>query len=81
MAVTSPSLPTSLLVNQDLQPTEVEQRNWTFWNYVTLWIGMAHNIPAYMMAGGFIWMRRKTPSFRALPLPISMWVKEIPHGR
>ncbi|MCY0880542.1 MAG: NCS1 family nucleobase:cation symporter-1, partial [Firmicutes bacterium] len=27
---------------------------WTFYNYLTLWIGMAHNIPTYMMAGGFI---------------------------
>lgn len=40
--------------NQDIAPTEESQRNWTLYNYLSLWIGMAHNIPTYLMAGGFI---------------------------
>lgn len=40
--------------NQDIAPTELSQRNWTLYNYLSLWIGMAHNIPTYLMAGGFI---------------------------
>lgn len=40
--------------NQDIAPTEPAERNWTLYNYLSLWIGMAHNIPTYLMAGGFI---------------------------
>lgn len=42
------------LYNQDLAPTRIAQRKWTTFNYATLWIGMAHNIPTYLMAGSFI---------------------------
>lgn len=40
--------------NKDIAPAEESQRNWTLYNYLSLWIGMAHNIPTYLMAGGFI---------------------------
>ncbi|WP_020374427.1 NCS1 family nucleobase:cation symporter-1 [Sulfobacillus thermosulfidooxidans] len=41
-------------VNRDIAPTTPEQRQWSLYNYLSLWIGMAHNIPTYLMAGGFI---------------------------
>lgn len=40
--------------NEDIAPTTRSQRTWGFYNYLSLWIGMAHNIPTYLMAGGFI---------------------------
>ena len=40
--------------NQDIAPTTGPQKTWTFYNYLSLWIGLAHNIPTYLMAGGFI---------------------------
>ncbi|AEW05778.1 NCS1 nucleoside transporter family [Sulfobacillus acidophilus DSM 10332] len=42
------------IANRDLLPTTSSQRQWTLYNYLTLWIGMAHNVSTYMMAGGFI---------------------------
>ncbi|MDA8195236.1 MAG: NCS1 family nucleobase:cation symporter-1 [Thermaerobacter sp.] len=38
----------------DIAPTDSTHRTWNFYNYLSLWIGMAHNIPTYLMAGGFI---------------------------
>lgn len=40
--------------HEDIAPTKPSQRTWGFYNYLSLWIGMAHNIPTYLMAGGFI---------------------------
>jgi NCS1 family nucleobase:cation symporter-1 len=40
--------------NQDIAPTVESQRTWSLYNYLSLWIGMAHNIPTYLMAGGFV---------------------------
>lgn len=40
--------------NEDLAPVPITKRNWTTYNYVALWIGMAHCIPTYMMAAGLI---------------------------
>jgi NCS1 family nucleobase:cation symporter-1 len=40
--------------NADIAPTDTSQRTWSLYNYLSLWIGMAHNIPTYLMAGGFI---------------------------
>ncbi|MDR3690308.1 MAG: NCS1 family nucleobase:cation symporter-1 [Fimbriimonas sp.] len=42
------------LGNVDLDPTSLEQRTWNWVDYSALWIGMAHNIPTWMMAGGLI---------------------------
>lgn len=40
--------------NDDLAPVPIEQRHWTTYNYAALWIGMAHNIPSYLLASGLI---------------------------
>jgi nucleobase:cation symporter-1, NCS1 family len=40
--------------NEDLAPVPIAKRNWSTYNYVALWIGMAHCIPTYMMAAGLI---------------------------
>src|SRR5437667_5831280 len=40
----------SPLYNADLAPVPIKQRTWTTYNYMALWIGMAHNIPTYLLA-------------------------------
>lgn len=50
------------LSNKDLAPVREDQRNWTVFNFFTLWIGMAVQIPTYMMAsslieGGMSWLQ------------------------
>ena len=40
--------------NDDLAPVPVERRRWNTYNYAALWIGMAHNIPSYLLASGLI---------------------------
>lgn len=40
--------------NQDIAPTNESQKNWSLYNYLSLWIGLSHNIPTYLMAGGFV---------------------------
>ena len=40
--------------NEDLAPVPIERRTWTTYNYAALWIGMAHNIPSYLLASGLI---------------------------
>ncbi len=44
----------SPLYNKDLAPVPIEKRTWTTYNYVALWIGMAHNIPTWLLASGLI---------------------------
>ncbi|MDP9271905.1 MAG: NCS1 family nucleobase:cation symporter-1 [Chloroflexota bacterium] len=44
----------SPLYNEDLAPVPIEKRTWTTYNYVALWIGMAHNIPTWLLASGLI---------------------------
>ena len=44
----------SPLYNQDLAPVPVKRRTWTTYNYMALWIGMAHNIPTYLLASGLV---------------------------
>ena len=44
----------SPLYNQDLAPVPVARRIWNTYNYCALWIGMAHNIPTYLLASGLI---------------------------
>ena len=44
----------SPLYSDDLAPVPEGSRNWTAWNFATLWISMAHCIPTYMLAGGLI---------------------------
>ena len=40
--------------NEDLAPVPITRRTWSTYNYAALWIGMAQNIPTYMMAAGLI---------------------------
>ncbi|GAA5153054.1 NCS1 family nucleobase:cation symporter-1 [Pseudonocardia eucalypti] len=40
--------------NEELLPTPLAERKWTTYNYFALWMGMAHNIPSYLLASGLI---------------------------
>jgi len=44
----------SALSNADIAPTTPEQRNWRWYHFVALWIGMVIAVPAYMLPAGFI---------------------------
>jgi NCS1 family nucleobase:cation symporter-1 len=38
----------------DLAPVPIGQRRWGRYTYAALWIGMAHNVSTYLLAGGLI---------------------------
>ncbi|WP_163509266.1 NCS1 family nucleobase:cation symporter-1 [Fodinicola acaciae] len=40
--------------NPELAPVPVGKRTWTTYNFAALWMGMAHNIPSYLLASGLI---------------------------
>src|SRR5882762_6013086 len=40
--------------NEELLPTRLSERKWTTYNYAALWMGMAHNIPSYLLASGLV---------------------------
>jgi NCS1 family nucleobase:cation symporter-1 len=40
--------------NEDLMPVPVERRRWTTYNFLALWVGMAHNIPSWTLASGLV---------------------------
>ncbi len=42
------------LHNEDLAPVPIEKRTWTTYNYLALWIGMAINIPTWLLASGLM---------------------------
>ncbi|WP_030203450.1 NCS1 family nucleobase:cation symporter-1 [Streptomyces sp. NRRL S-87] len=44
----------SRFANADLLPVPVAQRHWTTYNFAALWVGMAHNIPSWMLASGLV---------------------------
>ncbi len=44
----------SSLCNEDLAPTEPEERTWTTYNIAALWIGMAIVITTYTLAAGLM---------------------------
>jgi NCS1 family nucleobase:cation symporter-1 len=48
------SLGHSGLHNEDLAPVPVAKRTWTTYNYLALWVGMAINIPSWLLASGLI---------------------------
>ena len=48
------SIQDSRFYNPELAPVPVEKRTWTTYNYFALWMGMAHNIPSYLLASGLI---------------------------
>ncbi|MEU0083022.1 NCS1 family nucleobase:cation symporter-1 [Streptomyces sp. NPDC006274] len=41
-------------VNDDLLPVPVARRRWTTYNFAALWVGMAHNIPSWLLASGLV---------------------------
>ncbi len=50
------------LANEDLAPVKTKDKNWTSFNFFTLWVGMSVQIPTYMMAsslieGGMNWLQ------------------------
>lgn len=44
----------SRFANRELLPTPIADRTWTTYNYAALWMGMAHNIPSYLLASSLI---------------------------
>jgi nucleobase:cation symporter-1, NCS1 family len=40
--------------NPELAPVPVARRTWTTYNFAALWMGMAHNIPSYLLASGLV---------------------------
>jgi nucleobase:cation symporter-1, NCS1 family len=48
------SIRNSPLYNPDLAPVPIKRRTWSLYNYTALWIGMAHNIPTYLLASGLV---------------------------
>jgi len=44
----------SRFYNRDLAPVPISKRTWNTYNYAALWVGMAHCIPTYLLASGFI---------------------------
>jgi NCS1 family nucleobase:cation symporter-1 len=48
------ALGTSALHNEDLAPVPIAKRVWTTYNYVALWIGMAHNVATWTLAAGLV---------------------------
>ncbi len=48
------ALDVSALHNQDLAPVPIARRVWTTYNYVALWIGMAHNVATWTLAAGLV---------------------------
>ncbi|MCP2166756.1 NCS1 family nucleobase:cation symporter-1 [Goodfellowiella coeruleoviolacea] len=44
----------SRYVNPELAPVPVRARTWSTYTYFALWMGMAHNIPSYLLASGLV---------------------------
>jgi NCS1 family nucleobase:cation symporter-1 len=42
------------LHNVDLAPVPIAKRTWTTYNYSALWVGMAINIPSWLLASGLV---------------------------
>src|SRR5690606_20623605 len=48
------TLTDSRFVNDDLLPVPLARRRWTTYNFTALWVGMAHNIPSWLLASGLV---------------------------
>ncbi len=48
------SLGVSQLHNKDLAPVPIGKRVWTTYNYLALWVGMAHNVATWTLAAGLV---------------------------
>lgn len=47
-------LPPNGFTSDDLRPVPVARRTWTTYNFLALWVGMAHNIPSWTLASGLV---------------------------
>ncbi|MFE3874418.1 NCS1 family nucleobase:cation symporter-1 [Kitasatospora sp. NPDC059146] len=47
-------LPPNGFTSDDLRPVPVRRRTWTTYNFLALWVGMAHNIPSWTLASGLV---------------------------
>ncbi|GMH33734.1 hypothetical protein BSKO_01568 [Bryopsis sp. KO-2023] len=52
--VKQPSDPSPLLINEDLKPTAVEDRKFTGWDFLGLWIGLVVSITSYSLAASLV---------------------------
>src|SRR5881296_196439 len=50
----SSEMETSPLFNKDLAPTGPEERTWSTYHFMALWVGMSVCIPTYMLASGLV---------------------------
>ena len=48
------ALSDSPLHNADLAPVTMPKRIWSTYNYIALWIGMAHNVATWTLAAGLV---------------------------
>lgn len=48
------TIESSAYYNAELAPVPVAKRTWSTYNFAALWMGMAHNIPSYLLASGLI---------------------------
>lgn len=57
--------------SEDLLPKTQSQRTWKTFNYFTLWMGSVHNVPNYVMVGGFLFST-------CLPLVLCWQLSSVP---
>ncbi len=50
----SETLATSQLYNKDLAPVPIEKRNWGYYEYFSMWVGMSVCVPTWMLAASMI---------------------------
>ena len=75
----------SRLHNEDLAPVPIEKRTWTTYNYLALWVGMAINIPTWLLASGLIalgmaWYQALFTIFLANVLVLIPMLADQPRG-
>lgn len=46
--------PHANLINKDLVPVSGEKKNWTWWAYAAIWMGIVHNIVAWEVAANLM---------------------------
>jgi len=46
--------PHANLINSDLAPVSGEKKNWTWWAYAAIWMGIVHNIVAWEVAANLM---------------------------
>jgi len=49
-----PQNPDADLINDDIRPSNAEERHWSVGNMASLWIGMVVCVPTYTLAGGLV---------------------------